>query len=50
MTRDQVIRALRRLREEHERQVGDLLAQLEAEAGKKGRAPDVELDGSEAEE
>lgn len=49
MTRDQVIRALRQLREEHERQVGDLLARLEGEAGKKGHVPDVELE-SEAKE
>lgn len=45
MMRSEVIRALRQLREDNERAIGTLLAQLEAEAGKKDREPDVELDG-----
>ncbi|MCC6653452.1 MAG: hypothetical protein IT348_20040 [Candidatus Eisenbacteria bacterium] len=49
MMRSEVIRALRQLREDNERAIGTLLAQLEAEAGKKDREPDAAFDDASAE-
>lgn len=43
MNREQVIRALRQLREEQEKRIGELLAALEHDAGKKGERLGEEL-------